>query len=280
MNLMEIMMNLKTHEAVASNLNMQLPAMQIIRKVPRSYRCYSLPESIDLSQIPRAQEALAERMASFLAVEHLTPHVMVIAPGVWMCTYWHGGKRRHRLSTYEDEGMGALWYRPRLTASLVFDGIGKMVLISLPKEAPEGVPMDALACLQPKGASPLMSLMPLGFSLVPVLGLPFELCRPLSPSAPWRALQLKSVIWQEAGKLAARMAMQWPRDGWADFHITPIAQMPERIASATMRICLDARRAYGILLEPGTQTVKVSLCEAVFPAVRALLTHALVRTAS
>ncbi len=245
-------------------------ATECVRRVPRVYRCYQCDKSLDLSQLRGASQTLAQGMARCLAVASLLPHEQRLAPGVRMVSYWHGANRKHRLATYDDvTGVGAIWYRPRLAAVLVIDEGQRTLLASLPSRVERVHLEEVLRSLQPEASGELLQERRL--NLPALLSLPVERLRPLSTSAPWRAVQLKSIAWQEAGRLGAENTKEWYGDGWEDYRIQPVAQTPTRIHTVKLRVCPEGHRGYAVQIGPEGETLKVAMSAMLLPAVRALL---------
>ncbi len=244
----------------------------LLRRVPRTYRCYQLPKQLSLSHLQTHSDAFAAGMARCLAVETLIAYHRELLPGVWFCSFWHGDKRKRRLTTYDDaEGMKALWYRARLAATVVFDEPHRLLMASLPKQIQPGRLLDALASLFTTPPPPQEPLTELMWDLPRLLSLSPEACHPVAVDAPWKTLQLKSVAWQDAGALGAQMVTRWHGDGWEGYRDSPIARTPRRIHTVTVRVATEGRKGYALQFGPEDETVKLSVCEAIIPALRALL---------
>ncbi len=240
-------------------------------RAPRYHLCYRMPAPFEPPSSPEAQHLLAERVADWLALKALTPLCREVAHNVWMCAFLHGADRVHSAATYEQAGPGRVAYVPRNAELALFDWPRNLLYLSGPK--PELLP-DLLptfnGLLFPK-RRPAAPFLPLHFNLHPLRLLGPEARNPTEPHAPWRALALKSLTWQEPGEAGALARRLWPGDGFTDFEATG-DPWPRRLRSVGMTVLpREARRASVVELFQGTGRLRAALSPATLPALAELL---------
>ncbi len=223
--------------------------VQGVRVRTRKYLCYHLPEQFSPEALLANQERLATEMAACLNVTRLKPVFQQLDDNVWMLAYLHPAERDRHLATYGNDGPGTMVYRPRLAATLVFDGEGGLFFVSLPHpEACNGLE-TALKSVFP-GRNPAEPFMPVALSLEKVLRLSIDQRHPLSPHAPWTQLRLKVLTWQTAGRDSATLTTKWVGDGFDDVVLGDLLETPERLYAATFQVVLPKRKRYTIQVYP------------------------------
>ncbi len=247
-----------------------LPPRTTVRQVPRTYRCYRMPQGLRADTFESRHGAFAQKMAAYLKVDCLTPHRMGLAPGVVMCAYWHSTPRERRLSTYTAGKSGVVKFHPRLAAVVVFDWEQGVLLVSHPRKVDEARLPEALGALADEGCTPTV-LEPLCFDLGALLRATPSFHHPNGVMAPWKAVQLKALSWVLPGREWHCHTESWSGDGWADYPTLAVAATPERIARATFRIVMEGRKAYALQLGAGDHSLKVALSAKLLPAVHQLL---------
>ena len=248
-----------------------IPRGSIALRAPRSHLCLPLPAGFTPPETEAARRRLSSAMADGCGVSSVTALFSSPRPNVWVCAFLHGASRRKRAATYEQGRPGSITYIPRDAELVIADGVCGRLYLSGPSRSTVFDWLPALNGTLFPDRRPAEPFTFRPFQLAPLRFLSVSARRPTYSSAPWAALALKGISWQEAGSPTSLSMRLWCGDGFEELDVTGEPWPPHLLSVAFSMTPVSARHAYTAELYEGRcPMLRATLSLATFEAVGAL----------